>query len=232
LRRRNAMSNPIPRLRLKPGPKAIAHLKIRILKDWHSKLTEIKEPKMKGRATRDFVLLYNSGLLLPEGFTEPKHISRSSLYGWEKVYKDKGLEGLIPKYRSRERMADNLDPMLPTYKRIVISANPGLKFKEQIFLPEIRRQWEWPPLHSQVMVVMFFHMSPPTGVSMRVRMRMLNHERPHLGTPHLDKLIAFVKNVLRGIVWEEDRQIIVLHAEKHYAWMKPETEIFIRRLKG
>jgi Holliday junction resolvase RusA-like endonuclease len=226
------MSNPISRLRPKPGPKAIACLKLRILKDWHSKLAEIKEPKMKGRITRDFVEVWNSRLLLPEGFTQPKHISKSGLHAWEQAYKDKGFKELIPKYKWRRKMADNLVPMLPTYKKIVISGNPNLRFKERIFLPEIRRQWKWPPLRCPVMVVMRFFMAIPEGVSMRVRMKMLNHEYPHLGTPHLDKLIAFAKNCLREIVWKDDSQIIVLHAEKHYEWMEPKTEIFIRQLKG
>jgi Holliday junction resolvase RusA-like endonuclease len=228
------MSNHTPRLRPKPDPKAIACLKLRILKAWQSKLAEIKEPEMKGRATRDFVGLFNSGLLLPKGFTEPKHISRASLYGWARVYKEKGLDGLIPKYKWRREMANNLVPMVPIYKRIVIPANPGLRFKERIFLPEIREQWKWPPLHCPVMVVMRFFMAIPKGVSMRARMEMLNHERPHLGTPHLEKLIAFAKSCLREIVWKDDRQIIVLHAEKHYEWVQEDakTEIFIRQLKG
>jgi hypothetical protein len=228
------MSNPIPRLQLKPGPKAIARLKLGILKAWHSKLAEIKEPKMKGRMTRDFVELWNSGLLLPEGFTQPKHISKSGLHAWEQAYKEKGFEGLVPKYKWRRGMIDNLVPMLPTYKKIVISGNPSLRFKERIFLPEIRRQWKWPPLRCPVMVVMRFFMAIPGGVPMRARMKMLNHEHPHFGTPHLDKLIAFAKNCLRGIVWEEDRQIIVLHGEKHFEWVNEDskTEVFIRRLKG
>jgi len=226
------MSNPISRLRPKPGPKAIARLKLGILKAWHSKLAEIKKPEMKGRATRDFVELYNSVLLVPEGFTNPKHISRASLYGWVRIYKEKGLDGLIPKYKWRREMANNLVPMVPPYKRIVIPANPGLKFKERIFLPEIRRQWKWPPLHCPVMVVMRFFMAIPKGVSMRVRMKMLNHEHPHLGTPHLDKLIAFAKNCLREIVWKDDSQIIAVHGEKHYEWMEPKTEVFVRQLKG
>lgn len=228
------MSSPIPCLRPKPGPEAIARLKIRILKKWQSKFAEIKEPKMKRRVTRDFVDLYNSGLLLPEGFTDPKHISRSVLYKWEKIYKEKGFDGLIPKYRGRRKMADNLIPMLPHYKKIVISANPGLRFKARIFLPEIKRQWKWPPLHCPVMVVMRFFMAIPKSLSMRARMKMLNHEYPHLGAPHLDKFIAFAKDWLREIVWEDDCQIIVLHAEKHFEWVQkePKTEIFIRRLKG
>jgi Holliday junction resolvase RusA-like endonuclease len=226
------MSNPIPRLRPKPDPKAIARLKVKILKTWQSKLAEIKKTEKKGRATRDFVGLFNSDLLLPEGFTGPKHISRASLYGWARIYKEKGLDGLIPKYKWRRKMADNLFPMLPTYKKIVISGNPNLRFKARIFLPEIRRQWKWLPLHCPVMVVIYFHMNIPRGVSMRVRMRMLNHEFPHLGTPHLDKLIAFAKNCLRGIVWKDDRQIIALHGEKHYKWMDEKTEVFIRQLKG
>jgi Holliday junction resolvase RusA-like endonuclease len=228
------MSDPIPRLLPKPGPKAIARLKVRILKDWRSRLAEIKEPKMKGRATRDFVRHYNSGLLLPEGFTEPKHISRSSLYGWQRLYNDKGLDGLIPKYKRGRKMADNLVPMLPTYKRIVIFANPDLRFKSRIFLPEIRRQWKWPPLHCPVMVVFYFYMSIPTGAPMRIRTRMLNHQLPHLKEPSLDKLVSFVKKCLREIVWEDDSQIIVLRAEKHFEWVQNDakTEVFIRQLKG
>ena len=131
-------------------------------------------------------------------------------------------------------MIENLVPMFPTYKKIVISGNPNLRFKERIFLPEIRRQWKWPPFRSPVMVVMRFFMPIPGGVSMRARMKMLNHEHPHFRTPHLDKLIAFAKNCLREIVWKDDSQIIVLHAEKHYEWVQQDakTEIFIRQLKG
>lgn len=225
------MPSPIPRLRPKPGPEAIARLKLRILKAWRSRLAEIKEPGLKDRATRDFVELYNSGLFLPEGFTQPKHISRAVLYFWEKTYKKKGFKGLISEYKRRKRMPDNLIPMLPRYKRIVISAKPGLRFKEQ-FLSEMRRQWPWPPLGCPVMVAMRFFMSIPQKISMTTRMRMQNHEFPHLGPPDLDQLIVFTKNCLRGIVWEKDSQIIVLATFKHYEWMKPMMEIFIRRLKG
>lgn len=225
------MPTSIPRLRPKPDPKAIARLKLRILKAWRSKLAEIEEPKMKGRATRDFVELYNSGLLLPEGFTQPKHISRSGLHAWEKVYKDKGLEGLVPKYKWPRGTFDNLIPMLPHYKKIVIGKNPSPRSING-FLSEIRGQWKWPPVGCPLMVIMRFFMAVPKGLSMRVRMKMLNHERPHLGAPHLDELIKATKHLLRGIVWERDSQIIVLFSEKHHEWMKPNIEIFIRRLKG
>jgi Holliday junction resolvase RusA-like endonuclease len=193
-------------------------------------LAEIKEPKMKGRATRDFVELYNTGLLLPEGFTQPKHISRAVLYLWEKAYREKGLDGLAPKYRP-PRSIDNLIPILPHYKKIVIGKNPSPRSING-FLSGVREQWKWPPLTSPLMVVMRFFMAVPKGVSMRSRMGMLNHERAHLGEPHLDRLITFAKYCLKGIVWKDDCQIISLHAEKHYEWMKPNTEIFIRRLKG
>lgn len=225
--------NPTPRLRPKPGPEAIGRLKLRILKAYQSKLAEISKPN-KGRATKEFVEFYNSGLWLPEGFTEPKHISRATVHGWAKIYKEKGFYGLIPKYWGAKRKTDSLVPMLPTYKKIVISGNPDLRFKERIFLPEIRRQWTWPPLRCPVMVVMRFFMAIPKGASMRTRMKMLNHEYPHLGTPHLDKLVAFAKNCLSEIVWESDEQIIALHAEKHFEWVYEDAkaELFIRGLKG
>jgi Holliday junction resolvase RusA-like endonuclease len=222
------MSSPIPCLRPKPDPKAIARLKLRILKAWRSRLAEIKEPGPKDRATRDFVELYNSGLFLPEGFTQPKHISRSGLHAWEKAYKDKGLEGLISKYKWSKKTVDNLVPMLPTYKRIVIHGRP----RQELLLSEIKKQWPWPPLGCPLMVAMRFFMRIPKGISMRDRMKMLNHERPHLGEPDLEASIVAIKHLLKGIVWEDDSQIIVLHAEKHYEWMKPHSEILIRRLKG
>jgi Holliday junction resolvase RusA-like endonuclease len=225
------MSNPTPCLRPKPGPEAIARLKIRILRLWHRRLVEIKEPKMKGRITRDFVELYNTGLLLPEGFTEPKHISISGLHAWDKLYKAKGLKGLIQKYKRRRKTVDNLVPMLPHYKKIVIGKNPSPRSING-FLSEIREQWPWPPLSCPVMVIMRFFMAVPKESPMGARMKMLNHERPHLAAPHLEKLIEATKYFLRGIVWEDDSQIISLRGEKHYEWMKPNTEIAIRRLKG
>ena len=225
------MSNPTPRLRPKPGPKAIARLKLRILKVWRSRLAEIKEPKMKGRATRDFVELYNTGLLLPEGFTQPKRISRAVLFLWDKMYRAKGLEGLSPKYTRRKKIVDNLVPMLPHYKKIVIGKNPRPRSING-FLSEIRGQWKWPPLGCPLMVIMRFFMAVPKGLSMSARMKMLNHECPHLAAPHLDELIKATKCLLRGIVWEDDSQIIVLNAQKHFEWMKPHSEIWIRRLKG
>jgi Holliday junction resolvase RusA-like endonuclease len=128
-------------------------------------------------------------------------------------------------------MVNNLIPMLPHYKKIVIGKNPGPRSING-FLSEVRGQWKWPPLGCPLMVIIRFFMPVPKGLSMRTRIEMLNHERPHLAAPHLNELIEATKYLLRGIVWEHDSQIISLHAEKHYEWMKPKTEIFIRRLKG
>lgn len=224
----------IPRLHPKPGPEAIARLKLQILQAWRHRLAKVRKPELKGRATKDFINLYNTGILLPEGFTSPKHISISTLYNWNKAEKGGGVKGLIPKYRDRKELADSIIPILPTYKKIVIPGNPGLKFRERIFLPKIREQWEWPPLRCPLMLVMRFFMAVPKGRSMRERIKCLNHERAHLSMPHLDKLIAFAKNCLRGIVYENDRQIIVLHAEKHFEWVfeDSKSEIFIRQIKG
>jgi Holliday junction resolvase RusA-like endonuclease len=226
------MSSPIPRLHPKPGPKETARLKRAILKAWHFHVSKAEKPKMKELVTREFCHLVNSGLLLPEGFTQPKHISRASLYGWERIFKVKGLEGLTPKWKYKwEKAADNLIPILPSYNKITIPGNPQLRFKNRMFWPEIRRQWKWSPLRSPIMLVMFFSMEIPRGFPMHARMKLLRHEFPHLGPPHLDKLIAFVKDCLREIVYREDRQIIALHGEVHYGWF-PKTEIYIQRLKG
>jgi Holliday junction resolvase RusA-like endonuclease len=188
---------------------------------------------MKELATMEFCQLFNSGLLLPEAFPKSIRISRSTLHNWDKAYRNHGLEGLTPKwrYKWREKPAGNVVPMLPFYKKITIPGNPQLRFKARVFCPEIKRQWKWPPLRCPVMLVMFFSMEVPRDFPMDARMKLLRHEFPHLGPPHLDRLIAFVKDSLRGIIYSEDRQIIALHGEVHYGWF-PKTEIYIRRLKG
>jgi hypothetical protein len=235
------MSNTTPCLHPKAGPKAVARLKRTILKLWRSELAKTDKPKIKGNVTKNFVRLWNTGLLLPKGFEEVRRISRSSLYEWGKKYDREGLEGLVPRSRYPKQVIDNFIPMLPSYKKIMISSNPELRFKSRIYLPEIRRQWKNRPICGPIMIVFRFFMPVPRGKSMPVRMKMLNHEVAHLGTPYLYKLVGFVKNCLRGTVYKEDSQIIIEHSEKHYSWGggktsddwgKGATEIFIRRLKG
>ena len=223
--------DPVPRLPAKPGPREIARLRRAILRAWHSHLSKTEKPETKDMATREFCQLFNAGLLLPEGFSKSIRISKSTLHSWNKVFLGRGLDGLVPKYKWKGRARDNLVPMLPSHKKITIPGNPNLRFKARTYWPEIRRQWRWPPLHCPLMIVVFVSMEIPKGFPMRTRMRMLRHEFPHLGSPHLDKLIAFVKDCLRDIAYKEDCQIISLSVEKHYRWF-PKTEIFIRRLKG
>jgi Holliday junction resolvase RusA-like endonuclease len=231
--RRNSRPEPIPHLCPKPGPGEIARFKRAILKAWHSHLSKTEKPKTKELATMEYCQLVNSGLLLPEAFSKTKHVSKSTLHSWNKKYRDHGLGGLTPrwKYKWKEKPADNLVPMLPSYEKITILGNPILRFKPRVLWPEVKRQWKWPPLRCPIMLVMFFSMEIPKGFPMDARMKLLRHEFPHLGPPHLDRLIAFVKDCLRGIVYTEDRQVICLHGEVHYSWA-PKTEIYIRRLKG
>ncbi len=227
------MPEHIPRLRPNPGPQETARFWRAVLKAWQSHVSKTEKPKTKLRAMREFCQLFNSGLLLPETFPKPMRISKSTLYSRAKAFKVRGLQGLVPRYKWKGQMRDNLIPVLPAHKKITIPENPGLRFKARLYLPEIRKQWRWPALHCPVMVMVFFSMQVPKGTPMRTRMRMLRHEFPHLGAPHFDRLVAFVKDCLRGIVYKEDSQIVVMHAEKHYGWYGDgKTEIFIRRVKG
>jgi hypothetical protein len=226
------MPNRFLRLHPKPGPSEIARFRRAVLKAWHSHLSQIGKKETKEIATIEFCELASSGVFLPEVFERPINVCRATLYNWTRRYKDQGLDGLKPRwaYKWKEKSFDNLVLMLPSYRKIIIPGNPTLRFKPHIILPEIRRQWKWPPLRGPMMLTMFFSVEPPRGIPMELRMKLLRHEFC-LGESHLEKHVTFVKNCLRGIVYQEDGQIISIHAEIHCGW-SGKTSIYIRRLKG
>lgn len=55
-----------------------------------------------------------------------------------------------------------------------------------------------------------FHMKRVTGLPK-------TYEKPHIKKPDLDNLIKSVVDGLSGILFEDDKQIVALHASKRYA---------------
>ncbi len=224
--RRRTSHNDI--VNVNPKAKQIAHLRLSILKACNEEI--IKCEKSKTRATEEFVQLFNSGLMLPETFTKPDHISRATLYNWSKAYRDGGFAALIPRYSYKKKQGADLTFMklLPTYTKIIILGNPRTRGKRE-FLPQLRRQWQAPLLDGPIIVTLFFSMPVPKGSTMKRRMRMVRHQISHTGKPNLDRLIAFALDCMKGIVFKDHSQIIRFHAEKNYRW-NPETRIFVRAL--
>lgn len=59
--------------------------------------------RLKSKAIRKFMADYNSGILFPDIYLELGKISRSTLYSWDQLFREEGVDGLIPCYGSRRR---------------------------------------------------------------------------------------------------------------------------------
>jgi Holliday junction resolvase RusA-like endonuclease len=163
---------------------------------------------------REFLEIFNLGMILPETLTTISHISRSPRYGYG--YKEKPGADLA------------FIKLFRTYRKIVIPGNPRSRGKRE-FLPQLGRQWHGSPLEGPVMVGIFFSMPVPKGTRMGRRMKMLRHQISHTRPPSLDRLIDFTLDCMNGIIFSDRSQIIRFHAEKEYRW-NPEIRIFVRAL--
>lgn len=212
-----------------PKAKQIAHIRLAILKACNEEIV-IKTERSKTKAIEEFLQIYNSGLILPETFTKPDHISRATFYNWSKAYRDGGFAALIPRWTYKEKHGADLAfiKLFPTYTKIIIPGNPRSRGKRE-FLAQLRGQWQAPPLDGPIMISLFFSMAVPKGSSMRRRMKMLRHQISHTQNPNLDGLIVFTLDCMKGIVFRDHSQIIRFHSEKNYRW-NPETRIFVRVL--
>ena len=211
-----------------PVFKQVAHIRHAILRACHAELGKIDQSGGVGKVMRDFVRLYNSGLLLPGEFKKPSHISRSTLYAWDRAYKNSGVKGLIPQYKGKPPKGFNVVPMglIRSYKKITIPGPPRSRGKKE-FLRELKHQWSGPLLDCPIILVIFFGMAVPKGTSMERRAGMLGGKISHILKPDLDILTTFTLGFLKGILYRNFSQIKLLHVEKHYRW-HPQTQIFIR----
>ncbi len=211
-----------------PEARRIASVRLGILKFYRGEISKGGRPKREAQA--DFMSLYNAGLILPETFPKPKAISRSTLYNWDKLHRDYGFWGLIPKYRWKPKPGAAVIPikLLSRIKEMVLPGPPKRRAKYE-FLPEIRRKWKGPPFTCPIHLSIFYSMAVPKGTSMRRRMKMLKGRICHTGKPNLESLNAFLIDCLEGIIFKSHSQIQKFYSEKNYGWW-PKTRIVIRAL--
>lgn len=208
-----------PRLRTK------VYMRLAILRAYYRELSKPRKPRTKEETTRNFLSVLNSGLLFPEGFPIPRHVGRSALYNWEKMYKDGGIAALVPNYKVKSQggratfrpLLNNIEMKLP--------GPPTAKGKVKL-KARIRRRWKNPPLECPIRLGIFYSMPIPKKTKMPRRMKMLRHEISHIAKPNLDALNAFIVDSMTGIVFKDYSQIIKFHAEKGYGWW-PQTRIMI-----
>jgi len=211
----------------------IAHIRLAILKAWDRELKKIEKPKTKTHATLEFLQLLNSGLLIPEGMAfKLKHVSRATLYNWDKAFREGGFRALQPLFKWKPRSGAALIPIKPisSLKEIKIPGPPKRHAKDDA-LSWIREYWQDLPLECPVQIAIFYSMPIRKGTKMRRRMKMLNREISHTGKPYLDFLNSYIMDCLSGIVFHDHRQVLLFHSEKNYAWW-PQTLIVIRPLSG
>ena len=209
-----------------PRAKREGLIKLKILKAFKEELLRVGKPKWK--AISEFLALYNSGLLLAETLGKSRHICRSSLYSWNRKFRDGGLAALIPRWKYKKTPRADLTAVesLPTLSKIVIPGPPKSRGKRE-FQAQLRHRWKGTVHNGPIMIALFFGLPVRKGTKMRKRMQMLKGQISHIGDPNLDRLIAFVLDCATGIIFENHSQIIRFHAEKNYRW-NPETRIFVR----
>lgn len=214
-----------------PEGRRIAHVRLAILKAYHeeiSKSWEAQDGRLKEEVLAEFIALFNAGLILPETFRKLEHLSRSTIYSWDKLYREGGFVALIPGYEWKPRPGAAVIPikLLSRLRKIVIPGAPNRRAKHEV-LPLLSRGWEGPPLTCPIRLSIFYSMPIRKGTTMRRRMKMLKQRISHTGKPNLDTLNAFIVDCMTGIVFKDHSQIIGFSSQKEYRWV-PETRIYIQ----
>lgn len=213
-----------------PEARKIASFRLGVVKFYRGEISS-KGVRSKSEVIAEVISLCNAGLILPETFPRPKAISKATLYNWDKLHRDHGFLGLIPKYKWTKPGAAVIPIKLPSRLKKIVIPGPPKRISKYEFLPQLSREWEGPPLTCPIHLSIFYSMAVPKGTSMRRRMEMLKGQLSHTGKPNLDSLNAFLIDCMEGIVFKSHSQIQKFYSEKSYRWW-PQTRIFIRALSG
>ncbi len=102
--------------------------------------------------------------------------------------------------------------------------------EEGKFRWELLREWgQRTPLTGPLSITVTFEMPIPKGASKKQAARMAAKTVSHIKKPDLDNLVKFVKDCANGVLWQDDCQVVILKASKHYS-ATPGTYIHVREL--
>lgn len=91
-------------------------------------------------------------------------------------------------------------------------------------------QYKDQPLSGQLTVNLKFYRHVQSSVSKKERkLRLTGAHRPTV-KPDVDNYIKSTLDGLNGLLWEDDNQIVSLHAEKYYS-ERPRVEIEVERIE-
>lgn len=214
-----------------PKLKQIAYDRLAVLREYNRRLREAKSPKSKGKLLDNFLSELNSGLLSPAGGKLFSHIGRSTIYNWQKRYKNGGLAALVPRYKTKSTAIAKdskaiFRPLRSPFK--MKFPGPPKRNGKAFFIERVKRRWKHNPVDFPIKVGLFYTMPVPKKISMEMRMAILKRKFIHITSPHLDALNAFVINCLEEIVFKHHSQIVQLYTEKKFGWW-PQTIILIEQ---
>lgn len=108
------------------------------------------------------------------------------------------------------------------------SFNP--RFREKAYTQfHIKEQYKGEVLKEAISVTYTFHMPIPKGNSKKKYAQMLNGVIEHIKRPDCSNLVKFYEDCLKGIVIEDDSQVVESIARKMYS-DHPRTVIQIKTL--
>lgn len=214
-----------------PRLKQIAYDKLAILRGYHFALSKPRMPKTKMKVRDRFLADVNSGILFPHrAMSRINHIARSTLYNWDKLFRNGGLAALIPRYGTKLLIGKATFRPLERPMEVKLPGRPCARGKKDL-KTRIKRRWKNPPLLCPIRLSIFHSMPIPQGITMKMRMKLIRHQTSYIGKPNLDVLNAFVLDAMTGIVFKDRSQIVSLHSERQFDWW-PQTRILIKPLPG
>lgn len=106
------------------------------------------------------------------------------------------------------------------------------KKERKKFQIELMAQIKSRPLWSgPIDLDLYFFMPIPSSYSKKKTVDCIDGKIHHLVKPDTDNLIKFVMDCLNGIVWKDDKQVILIRARKKYGDV-PQTVCFINEIKS
>jgi Holliday junction resolvase RusA-like endonuclease len=85
------------------------------------------------------------------------------------------------------------------------------------------------PLPGALRLSCDFNMPIPTSATKRQKSEIEQGIKKHVKKPDASNMIKFVEDVLNGIVWNDDSQVVIIEARKRYSY-QPSTVIEIVEL--
>ncbi len=126
----------------------------------------------------------------------------------------------------------NIDPKPKKRPRVYrwSTINPSQEDEEELAANVINHSnCPEQPLTGQIRVMLkFYQRAPKNTPKWKIPLMDRGDIRPNIN-PDVDNYVKLVLDALNGIIWEDDRYIVEIHASKYYS-INPRIEIFVDQI--